>query len=143
MTRKIISGDREIAVDAMLANAARAASGLEQLGLKPGDAIATFLRNDFPNFEVGVAASMLALYAVPINWHYGPEEAGYVLEDCGARALVVHSDLLQTLRWVRTFGDIVFIVGALAVTWQVVKGLFFPNLQPEADNSNEAITEQA
>ena len=32
--------------------------------------------------------------------------------------------LLQTLRWVRTFGDIVFIVGALAVTWQVVIGLW-------------------
>lgn len=33
--------------------------------------------------------------------------------------------LLQTLRWVRTFGDVVFIVGALAVAWQVVKGLYF------------------
>ncbi|WP_334078483.1 nitric-oxide reductase large subunit [Microbulbifer sp. M83] len=31
--------------------------------------------------------------------------------------------LLQTLRWVRTIGDVVFIVGALAVAWQVVKGL--------------------
>ncbi|SDD91787.1 nitric-oxide reductase large subunit [Kordiimonas lacus] len=36
----------------------------------------------------------------------------------------MQSDLLQTLRWVRTIGDIVFIVGALAVSWQVVKGLF-------------------
>ncbi|MBL1376941.1 nitric-oxide reductase large subunit [Zobellella iuensis] len=32
--------------------------------------------------------------------------------------------LLQTLRWVRTFGDIVFIIGALAVSWQVVIGLW-------------------
>nr|WP_286829258.1 hypothetical protein [Kordiimonas sp. UBA4487] len=36
----------------------------------------------------------------------------------------MQSDLLQTLRWVRTIGDIVFIVGALAASWQVVKGLF-------------------
>lgn len=35
----------------------------------------------------------------------------------------MQSDLLVTLRWVRTFGDVVFIVGALAVSWQVVKGL--------------------
>lgn len=35
--------------------------------------------------------------------------------------------LLVTLRWVRTFGDVVFIVGALAVAWQVVKGLWFPD----------------
>lgn len=30
---------------------------------------------------------------------------------------------LETLRWVRTFGDVVFIAGAVAVAWQVVIGL--------------------
>ena len=30
---------------------------------------------------------------------------------------------IQTLRWVRTFGDVVFIVGALAMAWQVVSGV--------------------
>nr|WP_286207674.1 nitric-oxide reductase large subunit [Hephaestia sp. MAHUQ-44] len=27
---------------------------------------------------------------------------------------------LETLRWIRTFGDVVFIVGAIAIAWQVV-----------------------
>ncbi|WP_028604121.1 nitric-oxide reductase large subunit [Ottowia thiooxydans] len=31
--------------------------------------------------------------------------------------------LLQNLRWIRTFGDVVFIVGAMAMAWQVVLGL--------------------
>jgi nitric oxide reductase subunit B len=31
--------------------------------------------------------------------------------------------LLQNLRWFRTVGDMVFIVGALGISWQVVKGL--------------------
>jgi len=31
--------------------------------------------------------------------------------------------LLETLRWVRTFGDIVFIAGGLAMAWQVVIGV--------------------
>src|SRR5690606_39884801 len=39
----------------------------------------------------------------------------------------MQQDLLQTLRWVRTFGDVVFIVGALAMTWQVVIGFFSPS----------------
>jgi nitric oxide reductase subunit B len=39
----------------------------------------------------------------------------------------MQSDLLVTLRWIRTFGDVVFIVGALAVSWQVVKGLLNRN----------------
>ncbi len=37
---------------------------------------------------------------------------------------LLQSDILVTLRWVRTLGDIVFIIGALAVSWQVVKGVF-------------------
>ena len=35
--------------------------------------------------------------------------------------------LLQTLRWVRTFGDLVFIVGAVAMALQVVRGLMRPH----------------
>ena len=41
--------------------------------------------------------------------------------------------LLQTLRWVRTFGDVVFIIGALAITWQVVIGLW--PLRKQRDSS--------
>lgn len=44
---------------------------------------------------------------------------------------VMQSGILVTLRWVRTFGDIVFIIGALAVTWQVVKGVLAPKQQQE------------
>ncbi|OZB14904.1 MAG: nitric oxide reductase large subunit [Marinobacter sp. 34-60-7] len=42
----------------------------------------------------------------------------------------MQKDILQFLRWFRTIGDVVFIVGALAVTWQVVKALFFPTQAP-------------
>ncbi|MDL0431374.1 nitric-oxide reductase large subunit [Marinobacter sp. TBZ242] len=49
----------------------------------------------------------------------------------------MQSDILQTLRWVRTIGDVVFIVGALAVAWQVVKGVFFPDLEPVVLETDE------
>ncbi|MHA7924820.1 MAG: nitric-oxide reductase large subunit [Marinobacter sp.] len=49
----------------------------------------------------------------------------------------MQSDILQTLRWVRTIGDVVFIVGALAVTWQIVKGVFFPDLEPVTLETDE------
>ena len=35
----------------------------------------------------------------------------------------MQQDILQTLRWLRTIGDVVFIVGGLAVMWQVVTAL--------------------
>lgn len=53
----------------------------------------------------------------------------------------LQGDLLQTLRWVRTFGDVVFIVGALAVGWQVVSALFFPNRVPVGATPAEAASE--
>ncbi|MGF2688494.1 nitric-oxide reductase large subunit [Marinobacter sp. DUT-3] len=55
----------------------------------------------------------------------------------------MQSDILQTLRWVRTIGDVVFIIGALAVTWQVVKGIFFPDLRPVETIPEGAAPEQA
>lgn len=36
----------------------------------------------------------------------------------------MQSDILHILRWVRMIGDVIFIIGALAVALQVVKGLF-------------------
>lgn len=36
----------------------------------------------------------------------------------------VQQPLLQTLRWVRTFGDVVFLIGALTFALQVMLGLF-------------------
>ena len=52
------------------------------------------LRNDFATFEANMAAGQLGAYAVPINWHFTPEEAGYILADCRAKVLVIHADLL-------------------------------------------------
>ncbi|MCW8997581.1 MAG: hypothetical protein OQK04_02535, partial [Kangiellaceae bacterium] len=50
----------------------------------------------------------------------------------------MQTDLLQTLRWIRTIGDVVFIVGALAVSWQVVKGLFFDLSEDTLSSSGTA-----
>jgi len=41
----------------------------------------------------------------------------------------LQSRVLQTLRWVRTIGDVIFIIGALAVAEQVIKGLFGKTLK--------------
>jgi long-chain acyl-CoA synthetase len=40
----------------------------------------------------------LGAYAVPVNWHFKPEEVAYVLKDSGARVLIGHVDLLHPLR---------------------------------------------
>lgn len=73
---------------------ARAAAGLSAMGVGAGDAVAILLRNDLSFFEVSAAAGMLGAYIVAVNWHYTASEAGYILNDCRAKVLVAHADLL-------------------------------------------------
>ncbi len=77
--------------------AARAATGLETLGVGLGDSVALLLRNDLAFFEATAAVGLLGAYAVPINWHLSADESAYIMLDCTARVLVVHADLLPNL----------------------------------------------
>jgi long-chain acyl-CoA synthetase len=94
MSAKLISGDREITLETLGVRAARAAGGLNAAGVKSGEGLAIMMRNDFAFFEASFAAAMVGAYATPVNWHFTAEEAGYIIEDSGARVLVVHADLL-------------------------------------------------
>jgi acyl-CoA synthetase (AMP-forming)/AMP-acid ligase II len=83
---------------ALFERAARAASGFDAVGVGEDDAVALVLRNDFAFFEAAMGASLVGAYAVPVNWHFMADEAGYVIEDCRARVVVVHADLLPQVR---------------------------------------------
>src|ERR1700744_6291028 len=94
MTAGVTGGDRFRSLPEIAANAARGAGGLAALGVHEDDSVALMLRNDFATFEANMAAGQLGAYAVPINWHFTAEEAGYILPDCRAKALGIHADLL-------------------------------------------------
>jgi long-chain acyl-CoA synthetase len=95
---RILSGERELGEAELLDRAARAATGFAAIGIGSEDAVAVMLRNDFPFFEASVAASMLGAHPVPLNWHFREEEGGYILQDCAAKVLVVHADLLPQIK---------------------------------------------
>eukprot|EP00439_Symbiodinium_sp_Y106_P088607 s1_g1143.t1 len=97
MLGTVISGDRRIGGAALEERVKKAASGLLSLGLEEGDRVAILLRNDIAFLEATFACGELGLYPVPINWHFSPDETAYVLRDAGAKALVVHADLLTPL----------------------------------------------
>ena len=94
---ELISGKRRLDLAAMQERAARAASGLASLGIAKGDLIALYLRNDFPFVEASTAAGLLGVYATPVNWHYTPDEAAYLFENSGAKAIVIHADLIAPI----------------------------------------------
>ena len=45
-----------------------------------------------------MAAGLLGAYPTPVNWHDTAEEARYIFENSGAKAIVIHSDLLEAIR---------------------------------------------
>src|SRR5438874_1826921 len=93
----LISGARTLAREALAANAARAAAGMAALGIGEDDAVALVLRNDFALFEAAQGAALLGAYAVPVNWHFTADEAGYIIRDCGAKLVIAHADLLESV----------------------------------------------
>jgi long-chain acyl-CoA synthetase len=107
---EIISGERRIGSEALAERAARAASGLVSLGVGRGDTVALYLRNDLPFFEASYAAGLIGAYPTPVNWHYTEDEARYLFENSGARAIVIHADLLEPVRAVVPDGVPVLVV---------------------------------
>ncbi len=97
MSGGITSGGRTITTDELMTRARRAAAGFAALGVGEDDTIALMMRNDIPIFEANLGAFMLGAYPVPVNWHYRGDEARYVFEDSGAKAIVIHADLLARL----------------------------------------------
>jgi long-chain acyl-CoA synthetase len=94
----ILSGARELPQSTLFERAARSASGFDSLRIAENDAVALVLRNDFAFFEAAMGAALVGAYAVPVNWHFKADEAGYIIRDCGAKAVVVHADLLPQIR---------------------------------------------
>ena len=94
----IISGQRRRVHAEVNDRAARIAGGLHRLGVKPADSVCILMRNDTAFIEAAYAAMRLGAYAVPANWHFKPDEIGYVLNDSGARVLIGHADMLHRLR---------------------------------------------
>ena len=91
----IVSGRRFLSPETLAVRSRRTATGLHDLGVWQGDQVALLLRNDFALFEATLGASLLGASSVPLNWHLGPEEIAYILDDCGAKVLIAHADLLN------------------------------------------------
>lgn len=90
---------------------ARLAGGLRRLGLEEGAVVAVLLRNDPVFADVVFACRSAGTYYCPINWHFMPEEVRYLLEDSGARVLIVHADLLVAVAPIVPAGVTVLAVG--------------------------------
>jgi long-chain acyl-CoA synthetase len=66
---------------------------LRARGLTIGDHIAVLMNNEPAYLEACWAAQRSGLYITPVNSHLTVAEVGYIVADCGARALILGSQL--------------------------------------------------
>jgi long-chain acyl-CoA synthetase len=75
----------------------RLAHVLRARGLGRGDHLAVLLDNQPEFFDVVWAAQRLGAFVTPINWHLTADEAGYIVADCDATALVATARLADVV----------------------------------------------
>ncbi len=84
----LIAGESRLSYAELAALVERVAAGLGQVGVQPGDRVALILPN-CPQFVISYLATLwLGATAVPLNPLLTPDEAGYIVQDAEARAVV-------------------------------------------------------
>ncbi len=68
------------------------ANGLLNRGVKPGDRVATLLKNSIEFVEAYFAVAKIGAILVPVNWRLVANEIAYILNDSGAIALLYDSE---------------------------------------------------
>jgi long-chain acyl-CoA synthetase len=74
----------------------RLARALRNRGVRRGDAVALLCSNRLEFVEVLLATQRSGLRLTTVNWHLTPDEAGYIVDDCDARAFVAEARFADT-----------------------------------------------
>ncbi|CAM5247335.1 acyl-CoA synthetase [Streptomyces spiroverticillatus] len=111
MTAIVSFEGTETAPEELESRAAKLAGGLYALGLRAGDVVAVLLRNDAAYVDVMLACRLGGYHFCPLNWHFTPAELAYIVQDCGAKAVIGHADLLTAARDALPEGLTVLAVG--------------------------------
>ncbi|HET6835492.1 MAG TPA: AMP-binding protein [Acidimicrobiales bacterium] len=72
------------------------ARALRRLGLRAGDGVALLCGNRPEFVEVAAACQRAGWRLTTVNWHLTAAEAGYIVDDCEAKALVADAGFAET-----------------------------------------------
>ncbi len=94
----VIFFDRKTTYGELDAMVGRYAALLTDLGVKPGDVVATMLPNSLQHIVAFLGASRIGAVHTPVNVMYKADEAAYQIEDSGATTAVILDLLYDTLK---------------------------------------------
>lgn len=80
------------------ARAAKGATAFVAMGAGADVPVAVIMRNDLQQLEVMRAAALAGTVIVALNWHAAADEVSAICDDCDARFIIIHRDLVEALR---------------------------------------------
>jgi O-succinylbenzoate-CoA ligase len=89
--------DRRFTFGELNSRCNRIANALLERGVKPGDRVATLLKNSIEFVETYFAIAKIGAVMVPINWRLVAGEISFILKDSGSQVLFFDSDFDETV----------------------------------------------
>jgi long-chain acyl-CoA synthetase len=88
---------REVTYAELDERSSRVAQALQAAGVGAGDRVAILDKNCIEYYEVLFGAAKLNAVLVAVNWRLAPPEAAFIVNDSGAKVLVVGEELVPLL----------------------------------------------
>ncbi|MGK2949805.1 MAG: AMP-binding protein [Acidimicrobiales bacterium] len=117
----VIAADGDRSFAELNANANRLVRALRAEGLDAGDSVAVLCGNRAEFAEVWAACTRAGFRLTTVNWHLTPDEAAYIVGDCGAKAFVADASHAGA------------VPSAEQVPLRLAVGGALPGFQPYAD----------
>ncbi len=90
--------DQQVPHEMFETRSAKGASALIAIGAGADVPVAVIMRNDLSQLEVMRAAALAGTVIVALNWHGATDEVMAICNDSGARIVIVHRDLIKSLK---------------------------------------------
>jgi len=93
----LILDDQRMTWGELYERSCRVANGLAAAGVGPQDRVAFLDKNGFEHFDVLFGAALLNAVCVDVNWRLAPPEVQFIVDDAGAKVLVVGPDFVPII----------------------------------------------
>jgi acyl-CoA synthetase (AMP-forming)/AMP-acid ligase II len=128
----IVSGDTRPTWAGLHDRSSRAANGLLEAGVRPGDRVALLMKNAAEFFEVAFGASKVGATIVALNWRLAAPEIAAIVADARPAVLVVDAEHVHLVPPGRDM--VVRALGSEYEDWLAAAGADDPSVPSEPDD---------
>ena len=97
----VVDGELRLTYEEFFARCDRWAAALQDLGVQPGDRVATIAPNTHSQLEAFYAVPEIGAVLVPINYRLSADDFAYILDHSGSTVVCVHPDYLDLVERIR------------------------------------------